>query len=397
MPLVIREALSWKTPSLIYNLPVYMGYFDKYDTIEYLTEDTQKNIYIIAEKLFNYEIKLPEIQKNYNDCIIISAYPNTEAATQITKNSILKVKHLNIPIILTSHFPIPIELQELVDYCVFDTNNILTTHTFYQMAWYKSPTYYTELNIAAEKNNIYHGPAVYTNYYNGIALARLMGFENALCWNYDVVLNDTTQIDTFRRELNKKKAVMKKSDAQEGNALLTVRFGMNTQFFLEHFPKISNEQQYTKWMQYLGSESNGLENMWYHALKNNLQDIAILSDEEYDRIQNTSREVCSMVEYYTVLPVENNDTEGMIWYSSSNEEDSRILLVYVNGELVETVNIRSRLQYHRPFNLYTTKEIKFEMQNVGDTALLSAKVILIDEEYIKHKLKNNGIFRYENS
>jgi FkbM family methyltransferase len=51
MPLVIREALSWKTPSLIYNLPVYMGYFDKYDTIEYLTEELQSNAYRIAEKV----------------------------------------------------------------------------------------------------------------------------------------------------------------------------------------------------------------------------------------------------------------------------------------------------------------------------------------------------------
>jgi FkbM family methyltransferase len=51
MPLVIREALSWKTPSLIYNLPVYMGYFDEYDTIEYLTENTSQNAYRIAEKL----------------------------------------------------------------------------------------------------------------------------------------------------------------------------------------------------------------------------------------------------------------------------------------------------------------------------------------------------------
>jgi FkbM family methyltransferase len=51
MPLVIREALSWKTPSMIYNLPVYMGYFDKYDTIEYLSDDVQKNVYRIAEKL----------------------------------------------------------------------------------------------------------------------------------------------------------------------------------------------------------------------------------------------------------------------------------------------------------------------------------------------------------
>jgi FkbM family methyltransferase len=51
MPLVIREALSWKTPSMIYNLPVYMGYFDKYGTIEYLSDNTQQNAYRIAEKL----------------------------------------------------------------------------------------------------------------------------------------------------------------------------------------------------------------------------------------------------------------------------------------------------------------------------------------------------------
>lgn len=51
MPLVIREALSWKTPSMIYNLPVYMGYFDKYDTIEYLKDDVQQNAYRIAQRL----------------------------------------------------------------------------------------------------------------------------------------------------------------------------------------------------------------------------------------------------------------------------------------------------------------------------------------------------------
>jgi FkbM family methyltransferase len=62
MPLVIREALTWKTPSLIYNLPVYMGYFDKYDTIEYLADDVQQNAYRIAKKLLRepQPIKLQE-------------------------------------------------------------------------------------------------------------------------------------------------------------------------------------------------------------------------------------------------------------------------------------------------------------------------------------------------
>lgn len=52
MPLVIREALSWKTPSLIYNLPVYLGYFDKYPTIEYLDFNSiENNKELIVKKL----------------------------------------------------------------------------------------------------------------------------------------------------------------------------------------------------------------------------------------------------------------------------------------------------------------------------------------------------------
>lgn len=62
MPLVIRESLGWKVPSLIYNLPVYMGYFDKYETIEYLTEDLQKNAYKIAEKLCSDMTIQPKIE-----------------------------------------------------------------------------------------------------------------------------------------------------------------------------------------------------------------------------------------------------------------------------------------------------------------------------------------------
>lgn len=35
-PLVIREAISYNIPSLIYNLPVYLGMYDKYENIKYL-------------------------------------------------------------------------------------------------------------------------------------------------------------------------------------------------------------------------------------------------------------------------------------------------------------------------------------------------------------------------
>jgi FkbM family methyltransferase len=59
MPLVIREAISWKVPSLIYNLDVYMDYFNNFDNITYLNiTDKKQNKDLILKKL-NMDSKQP--------------------------------------------------------------------------------------------------------------------------------------------------------------------------------------------------------------------------------------------------------------------------------------------------------------------------------------------------
>jgi FkbM family methyltransferase len=52
MPLVIRESISWQVPSLIYNLDVYLNYFNKHKNIEYLNfNNKEENIKSILNKL----------------------------------------------------------------------------------------------------------------------------------------------------------------------------------------------------------------------------------------------------------------------------------------------------------------------------------------------------------
>lgn len=51
-PLVIREAIGYGMPSLIYNLPVYLNMYNKYDNIDYLDfDDLYKNMRSICNKL----------------------------------------------------------------------------------------------------------------------------------------------------------------------------------------------------------------------------------------------------------------------------------------------------------------------------------------------------------
>lgn len=51
-PLVIKEAISWKLPCLIYNLPAYKNMYDKYPNVSYLKKASfDENIKKIKEKL----------------------------------------------------------------------------------------------------------------------------------------------------------------------------------------------------------------------------------------------------------------------------------------------------------------------------------------------------------
>lgn len=55
MPLVLREAIGWNIPILLYNLDVYQNYFYKFDTVSYLL-DTNTNLELIKHKL-NLRVK----------------------------------------------------------------------------------------------------------------------------------------------------------------------------------------------------------------------------------------------------------------------------------------------------------------------------------------------------
>ena len=50
-PLVLREAASFNVPTLMYNLPVYVGMYDEYDNVKYLNKDMNKNYNMILEAI----------------------------------------------------------------------------------------------------------------------------------------------------------------------------------------------------------------------------------------------------------------------------------------------------------------------------------------------------------
>lgn len=107
-PLVIREAIGHGIPLLIYNLPVYLGMYDKYEMVNYLEfDDFNKNLDLIAklsglkfdettfEKISN--IKIDELKKlKEKEIYLMEELTDIrKKISNLTQNDSLKVTYDN--------------------------------------------------------------------------------------------------------------------------------------------------------------------------------------------------------------------------------------------------------------------------------------------------------------
>jgi hypothetical protein len=392
MPLVIREAISYQIPTLIYNLNVYQNYFDKFEGVNYLKFDNfEKNCELIKESL-----EAEDIISIEEEAIIISTYPIQQSVIDSTKECIESFKQTGRKIILTSHVPIPEDLQELVDYCVYDKNNLLTKHDFYHHCWVDYGHFKVNTILQGEDNDIYHGPAVYTNYYNAASLAKNLGIKKLFFINYDYVLTNPEFIDEISFKLNKKKAFVDEREYSEGKVSSTFFMGIDTDLFFKTHEPIFTSKEYDNLKHKVGSLSNGYENIFYFALQPFRNQIHIESAENWDKLisENFKHNNFSRIEYTTVLPtnVENNFA---IYYQNSNEVDNRFCIVKAveEGEEIfsETIDITRKFAWYR-LHQFNEKEIilTFEFFDAYNNKFLSKKTIVINQDYINNKLQING-------
>ena len=406
MPLVIREAISWNLPILIYNLNVYLNYFDKFDNVNYLDfTDFNKNCEIIKNTLESgYEVNTALDINRSNEAVIISTYPTTKSSFDTTVECILAAKKTGRKVILTSHLPISPDLQGLVDYCVYDKNNILTKHTFYSQSRYGEGDFFAFVNLRGEGNDVYHGPTCYTNYYNGAALAHELGFEKVYFLNYDYVLKNDAYLDNVSNVLNKKSAYFgDMPNNAEGHSVTTFFMGIKPEFYLNNVKPIFNADDYENLRHKWGSFSNGYENLMYFAFKDKLNEIELVGEEIFKTEISTNfhHRDYSRVEYFTLLP-SNIPNTFVTYFQVSNSIDSRIVNIKINknGSLLheEQLTVTGKGAWYRIVNFDLNEDAKYLIEYSSfdkDTQqFIEYKSIEVDNEYLTTKLPNNGMFTY---
>lgn len=313
------------------NTEIFVEKIKKYNFEVVIEYGFGQNYIYCYNKNFKLIDENDKISKNV--AVSISTYTNNNYIVEKTIKCINSIKKFtDYSIICTDHNPAPTNLIKMCDHYFYDSNNILTNHTFYDKAWVTKSDFKFNLNLKSSKNNGYHGPAVHQNIYAGVILADMLKYDYVICMNFDLIINeyDSNIIKECIQKMEKenKNAFFLMTNETEGTVLKTVFFITRPKFYLDIFQNIKNAKDYEDIVLKYNSESNGLENLYFHILKNDLDTVIIENKSELDffnssndfNIDNKSF-TSSQTEYSAILPIKTpkNKNNVVFLYKSSND------------------------------------------------------------------------------
>ena len=352
-----------------------------------------------------------------NDIIVLSAYPSSKESEQITLKSIEVLKKTNRKIILTSHCSVSKKIQDMVDYLIYDSNNVLLSDSVtYVSSWYSD--WESSLNIGCDI-----GPAVYTNFYNGISLANHLGYDVVHCINYDILISDIDIFDNSLELYTKYDAVYNNIVNYECRDLdyvkdqvSTTLFSINTKYFLNNFPQINNEKEYTEWS---NSVCGGgpLEKIFYYISKwsiGNGNVLLIEDDSEYKKLVEGVSEIASRCEIFNAISKIDCTDRFVLYYNarssngfgrafqakvsrkSKDGKDEYSVIYQISNALNGCGWWRDEIQYDSNYiykvelksNIVDLNKI-YGLYNIDNQCIINKKII-IDDTYFKKSLQHSG-------
>jgi hypothetical protein len=175
------------------------------------------------------------------DAVIIGSYPNTDLSKEVLKQCILALNQ-SFDVLLSTHYPVDSDIQNLVKYYTFDTFNELIEENGNPIVWFSNDRFY--LQTKHQKNYAY---SAYSCMINAI---RLLSNK----YDYFYYINGDTLIHSD--EVNKlvylkqlmlsqgKKSVFFKEHLGMVEAKI---FFSETKYFTDHIAIVNSKQEFIKY------------------------------------------------------------------------------------------------------------------------------------------------------
>ena len=179
--------------------------------------------------------------------IIISSYATTLEKEKTLNDCIDKVLNKGYDVMLTSHYPVPDYIQKKVNYCIYDSDNILLPYNISPSFWIDNDLFVIEVNINS------HNLTICKNMLNGIGLSRIMKYDFFFFMESDNVFSDDDfiKLDDLSSQMlmsNKNLVFFKNQWISEHNEhhinYETLIFGGKVNYFLDNINLPSTIEEY---------------------------------------------------------------------------------------------------------------------------------------------------------
>ena len=305
--------------------------------------------YIRNDKvLFKKELRLrnrkveSKTKGDIKNIFTVLTYPDTKIKEEITEKCISNLKQSKNKIILTSHYPVNKNLQDKVDYYLYDAYNPLMHHTFYNQYWTETPQGKVEIRLdRLQKNtNLNQSLTVLNNIENSVHFAKSAGYDKVISVSYDFILNQSNleKIEEICSRMDNENKMGYFMMYHEGDMTLykSVFFIVNADFYTKVFnTKTRTPEEFNAECSKYGAH-NFLENFYYKKLSPHADELIIEETNEERLFNNNEINLFSGVEYLAVIPVKDQLNNFIVWFNSSNDRDGRrIEFEFNNNDHIE--------------------------------------------------------------
>ena len=296
--------------------------------------------------------------------IIISSYATTSEKEKTLNDCIDKVSNKGYDIMLTSHYPVPDYIQKKVNYCIYDSDNILLPYDISPSFWIENEQFYIEVNINS------HNLTICRNMLNGIGLSRIMKYDFFFFMESDNIFSDDNfiKLDDLSNQMlinNKHLIFFKNQWISEHNEshvnYETLIFGGKVNYFLDNMPLPSTIIEY---IQMYSPNKDGLytlilEKIFFNKLSHLEEQIFIINESSKTFFSNSIinkyfiTNICDVVVsnidnnyilfisnfsgcnlIYEINSINKDFFPGM-WHFNGISEDTYIVVKTEDGEILD--------------------------------------------------------------
>jgi hypothetical protein len=222
--------------------------------------------------------------------IILDAFLYSQARIEIFEKVLKKIKQLDLPILLISNTAISIDIQNQVEYFIYDKNNILfeyeyESYPFCNYYLYNGSFTWEQHGHSKQK----HGLSVLCNLTKSCDFAIQQGFNKFIRFEWDFLMHDNdlntikNLIHNFINSDQKAFFILNPSNQQKEEEIQYYFWMVDFDFWNKKFPKIYNEIDYQNFIfnKNKNKKFNIVERFTYLVFKDYFNQMTLITGEDF--------------------------------------------------------------------------------------------------------------------